>query len=105
MVSVVHHRVRADLLETSPALGQTMRLYSPLNCATTGKCDYFFLSIALTSLLAFGSLVHSKNDCRVVPNGKVFVWSFCPSCDRNFVVLAPLEGVTAPRSVQPNRYV
>ena len=34
-----------------------------------------------------------------------FVWCFCPCCDRIFVVLAPFEAVTAPRSVQPNRCV
>ena len=56
-----------------------------------------------------GSLLNSKNYSQVVPNGKSprcsFVRSFCPCCDHIFVVLAPLEAATAPRSVQPKSYV
>ena len=55
------------------------------------------------------SPVHSRKDCHIVANGKVHdahrFGFFCLCSDRIFVVLAPFEAVTAPWSVQPNRYV
>ena len=46
VVSVVHHRVRADLPETSQHCGSGRSdLKGPLTCATIGKC-YYFLSFA-----------------------------------------------------------
>ena len=63
VVSVVHHRP-----ETSGRWVWTIWPCSPQICATTGKCCYFWV-------LHFfcqppGSLVHRKNHCHNVPNGK-----------------------------------
>ena len=63
-------------------------------------CDFF---------PAFGQPCAQKNDCHFVPNGKVqnarVFGLYCLCCHRIFVVLAPLEAVTAPWSVQPSSYV
>ena len=103
VVPVLHHRVRADLPATSQHWVWTIRLKSPLNCATIGKC-FNWLSFAFFAGLraTLGTEEWLPYRPKWQSPERSFVWSLCPCCHRIFVVLAPLEAVTAPWSVQPN---
>ena len=105
VVSVLHHRVRADLLETS--------LHWVLDDLTLWPVDLWDAKKTLLLfeflLPAFGQLFEtvrltSKSSQWQSPR-RSCLWPFRPCCEHIFMVLAPLEAVTAPWSVQPNRYV
>ena len=99
VVSVLHHRVRADLPEMSKALGLDVLTHQPTELCDHGKmlllsefCDFF--------LPVFGQPLCTEK-VTVIFSPRLF-WSFCPCCYCTFVAMAPLEAVTAPWSVQPN---
>ena len=73
MVSVLHHRVPADLPETFPALGPDDLTWKP-----TELCDHRKMQL----LFEFCGGLCRPDDCHIVPIGELqnahFGWSLCP---------------------------
>ena len=93
----------SGLVANFPALGLDDLTFWPAQL-----CAVIFLIFAILFCRHSGSLSNSKNAFQIVPTGNVHddhVFGLLVLAATTFMVLVPLEAVTAPWSVQPSRCV